>query len=111
VSAITSLLAAFILVRAVFFCASVKDCVAVALTKLGAAIGAALAAIGAGLAVFTGFGTGIGQGGAAGKAVEAVGRQPEAVGAIRSTMIVGQAVAETTGIYGFLTAIFLIFVF
>jgi F-type H+-transporting ATPase subunit c len=69
------------------------------------------AAIGAGLAVFTGFGTGIGQGGAAGKAVEAVGRQPEAVGAIRSTMIVGQAVAETTGIYGFLTAIFLIFVF
>ena len=69
------------------------------------------AAIGAGLAVLTGLGTGIGQGGAAGKAVEAVGRQPEAVGAIRSTMIVGQAVAETTGIYGFLTAIFLIFVF
>ena len=69
------------------------------------------AAIGAGLAVFTGFGTGIGQGGAAGKAVEAVGRQPEAVGAIRSTMIMGQAVSETTGIYGFLTAIFLIFVF
>ena len=31
-----------------------------------------------------------------GKAVEAVGRQPEAVGAIRSTMIMGQAVAETT---------------
>lgn len=69
------------------------------------------AALGAGLAVFTGFGTGIGQGGAAGKAVEAVGRQPEAVGAIRSTMIMGQAVAETTGIYGFVTAILLIFVF
>ena len=66
--------------------------------------------IGAGLAVFTGFGTGIGQGGAAGKAVEAVGRQPEAVSAIRSTMIMGQAVAETTGIYGFVTAILLIFV-
>ena len=69
------------------------------------------AAIGAGLAVFTGFGTGIGQGGAAGKAVEAVGRQPEAVSAIRSTMIMGQAVAETTGIYGFVTALLLIFVF
>ena len=68
------------------------------------------AGIGAGLAVFTGFGTGIGQGGAAGKAVEAVGRQPEAVGAIRSTMIMGQAVAESTGIYGFVTAILLIFV-
>ena len=69
------------------------------------------AGIGAGLAVFTGFGTGIGQGGAAAKAVEAVGRQPEAVAAIRSTRIVGQAVAETTGIYGFITAILLIFVF
>ncbi len=73
------------------------------LLKLGAGIGA-------GIAVFTGFGTGIGQGGAAGKAVEAVGRQPEAVSAIRSTMIMGQAVAETTGIYGFITAILLIFV-
>ena len=69
------------------------------------------AAIGAGLAVFTGFGTAIGQGSVAARAVEAVGRQPEAVGAIRSTMIMGQAVAETTGIYGFVTAILLIFVF
>jgi len=69
------------------------------------------AAIGAGIAVFTGFGTAIGQGYAAAKAVEAVGRQPEAVAQIRSTMIMGQAVAETTGIYGFVTAILLIFVF
>lgn len=69
------------------------------------------AGIGAGLAVFTGFGTGIGQGWAASKAVEAVGRQPEAVSQIRSTMIMGQAVAETTGIYGFVVAILLIFVF
>ena len=66
--------------------------------------------LGAALAVFTGFGTAIGQGGVAAKAVEAVGRQPEAVGAIRSTMIVGQAVAETTGIYGFITALVMIFV-
>ena len=72
------------------------------LSKLGAGIGA-------GIAVFTGFGTGIGQGYAAAKAVEAVGRQPEAVGAIRSTMILGQAVAETTGIYGTIVAIILIF--
>ncbi len=72
------------------------------LTKLGAGLGA-------GLAVFTGFGTGIGQALTAAKAVEAVGRQPEAVGAIRSTMIMGQAVAETTGIYGFITALILIF--
>lgn len=76
--------------------------IAEGLTKLGAGIGA-------GLAVLTGFATGIGQGYAAGKAVEAVGRQPEAVGAIRTTMIMGQAMAETTGIYGFITALILIF--
>lgn len=72
------------------------------LTKLGAGIGA-------GIAVLTGFGTGIGQGNAAAKGVEAVGRQPEAVGVIRSTMIMGQAMAETTGIYGLIVAIILIF--
>lgn len=67
-----------------------------------------LAYIGAGLAVTTGFGTGIGQGIAAAKAVEAVGRQPEAQGQITVTMIIGQAVAETTGIYGFIIAIILL---
>jgi F-type H+-transporting ATPase subunit c len=41
-----------------------------------------LAYIGAGIAVLTGLGTGIGQGIAASKAVEAVGRQPEASGKI-----------------------------
>lgn len=79
------------------------------LKLLGDGFGRIGAGIGAGIAVFTGFGTGIGQGFAAGKAVEAVGRQPEAVGAIRSTMILGQAVAETTGIYGLVVAIILIF--
>lgn len=67
-----------------------------------------LAYIGAGIAVFTGFGTGIGQGIAASKAVEAVGRQPEASGKITVTMIIGQAVAETTGLYGLLIAFILI---
>ena len=78
---------------------------------LGTGLGKFGAGIGAGIAVFTGFGTGIGQGFAAGKAVEAVGRQPEAAKQIRSVMLLGQAMAETTGIYGLLTAIFLIFVF
>lgn len=68
----------------------------------------AFAYIGAGIAVFTGVGTGIGQGIAAGKAVEAVGRQPEASGKILTTMIIGQAVAETTGLYGLLIAFILI---
>ena len=69
-----------------------------------------MAFLGAGIAVLTGFGPGIGQGYAAGKAVEAIGRQPEAAGTIRTTMIIGQALAETTGLYGLLVAIFLIFV-
>ena len=66
--------------------------------------------LGAGLAVFTGFATAIGQGFAAGKAVEAVGRQPEAINEIRSTLLLGDALAETTGIYGLVIAIILIFV-
>ena len=69
-----------------------------------------MAFIGAGIAVLTGFGPGIGQGYAAGKAVEALGRQPEAAGQIRTLMITGQAVAETTGLYGLIVAILLIFV-
>jgi len=67
-------------------------------------------AIGAGIAVLSGVGTGIGQGYAAGKAAEAVSRQPEARGSILSTMLVGCAVAETTGIYGFVVALLLMFV-
>lgn len=66
-----------------------------------------LAYIGAGIAVFTGFGTAIGQGLAAAKAVEAVSRQPEASGKITTTMLIGQAVAETTGLYGLIIAFIL----
>jgi len=67
-----------------------------------------LAYVGAGIAVFTGFGTAIGQGIAASKAVEAVGRQPEAAAKITSTMLIGQAVAETTGLYGLIIAFILV---
>ena len=74
-------------------------------------IGRGLVAIGAGLAVLTGMMTGIGQGYAAGKAVEAVGRNPEAENKIRSMLILGAAIAETCAIYGMLIAILLIFVF
>lgn len=66
-------------------------------------------AIGAGTAMIAGIGAGIGQGFAAGKAAEAVGRQPEAKGTIMSTMLVGAAVAETTGIYGLVIAFLLLF--
>ncbi len=63
-------------------------------------------AIGAGLAVIAGIGPGIGQGIAA----AAVGRNPGAKSAITSTMLLGQAVAETTGLYGLLIAMLLLFV-
>jgi len=69
---------------------------------------AAFAALGAGIAMIAGLGPGIGQGYAAGKGVEAVGRQPEARGQITLTMLLGQAVAETTGIYALVIAFILI---
>ncbi len=56
------------------------------------------------------IGIGLGQGFAAGKAVEGVARQPEAQGDILKTMLVGQAVAETTGIFAFLISMILLFV-
>lgn len=67
-----------------------------------------MAYLGAGLAVFTGLGPAIGEGFAAGKAVEAIGRQPEASGKITVTMLVGQAVSETTGLYGLIIAFMLL---
>ena len=70
-------------------------------------IGISIAAIGAGLVVI-GVGIGIGLIGKA--AMEAIGRQPECKGDVTSTMLLGCAVAETTGIYGFVTGLLLIFV-
>ena len=67
-------------------------------------------AIGAGLAVIAGIGPGVGQGIAAGYAANAVGRNPGAKSDITSTMLLGQAVAETTGLYGLLVAMLLMFV-
>lgn len=74
------------------------------------AIVLAASAIGAGLAMIAGLGPGIGEGYAVGKSVEAIGRQPEAKGSIMSTMFVGCAVAESTGIYSLVIAILLLFV-
>lgn len=67
-------------------------------------------AIGAAIAVLTGVGAGIGIGLATSKACEAIARQPEASKDIRSTMLIGCALAEATAIYGLLVAIMLIFV-
>jgi len=68
-----------------------------------------LVAIGAGIAVLTGAGSGIGEGQICAKAIEGMARNPEASNQLRSTMILGCALDETTGIYGLLVAILLIF--
>jgi len=70
---------------------------------------AGMAVLGAGIAMIGGLGSGIGQGIAAGKGAEAVGRNPEAAGKIRSIMVLGIALAETTGIYALVIALLLIF--
>ena len=77
------------------------------------AIGLILAAcaLGAGICMGVGaIGPAIGEGGAVAKACEAIGRQPESKGAVTTTMIMGCAIAETTGLYALVIAILLIFV-
>ena len=65
-----------------------------------------LLGLGAGCAMIAG----IGEGNAVAKACEAIGRQPECKSDVTSTMIMGCAIAETTGLYGLIVAILLIFV-
>lgn len=65
--------------------------------------------IGAGLSMIAGIGPGIGQGYAAGKGTEAVGKRPKYQTAIVRTMFLGQAVAQTTGIYALIISLVLMF--
>ena len=70
----------------------------------------ACCAIGAGLCMGIGaIGPAIGEGNAVGKALEGMARQPEAAGTLRTNMIVGCAITETTGIYALLISILIIF--
>ncbi|MFA6471406.1 MAG: ATP synthase F0 subunit C [Candidatus Latescibacterota bacterium] len=67
--------------------------------------------IGASIAVATGaIGSGFSEGIAAGKASESISRQPKVSGEILRTMLISQAVTETSGIFGLLVAILLLFV-
>ncbi len=66
-----------------------------------------LAAIGYGLGA---IGPGIGLGIAVSKAMEALGRNPEAAGAIFVPYILGIALAEAIGIYALVVSLLLIFV-
>lgn len=78
--------------------------------ELAKAIILGASAIGAGLAMIAGIGPGIGEGYAVGKACEAIARQPEQKGSVTTTMLMGCAVAETTGLYGLIVGLLLIFV-
>jgi F-type H+-transporting ATPase subunit c len=69
----------------------------------------ATAQISAAIALLNGVITTIGQGNIAAKAIESMARQPEASDSIRSTMFIGLAMGETSGIYGLLIAIILLF--
>ncbi len=72
----------------------------------------AAAALGAGLCMGLGaIGPAIGEGNAVGKALEGMARQPEAVGTLRTNMILGCAITESTGIYSLVIALLLLFVF
>ena len=78
--------------------------------QLSSAIIQAFALLGAGICM--GFGTlgpGLGEGFAAGKACEAISRRPEEYSNIFRTMLVGQAVTESTAIYALVIALILAF--
>ena len=70
----------------------------------------AACAIGAGLCMGIGaIGPAIGEGNAVGKALEGMARQPEAAGDLRTNMILGCAITETTGIYALVVALLILF--
>ena len=70
------------------------------LAKLGAGIGAGLAAIAAGMGIGN-----IGKG-----ALESIARQPEAVGDIRSNMIVAAALIEGVAFFAIVVCLLILFV-
>lgn len=71
-----------------------------------------LIAIGAGLCTGIGaIGPAIGEGNAVGKALEGMARQPEVANTLRTNLILGCAITETTGIYSLVVSLLLIFAF
>lgn len=84
--------------------------VTTAVSSFGPDLIKACALLGAGIAMgFGAIGPGIGEGFAAGKACEGIAHRPEEAGLITRTMLIGQAVSESTGIYSLVIALILIF--
>ena len=70
----------------------------------------AMCAIGAGLCMGLGaIGPAIGEGNAVGHALDVLARQPELTGTLRTNMILGCAITETTGIYALLLSFLILF--
>ena len=55
------------------------------------------------------IGPAIGEGNAVGKALEGMARQPERASTLRTNMILGCAITETTGIYSLVVALLCLF--
>ena len=78
--------------------------------ELATAIAIAGKAIGAGLCMGVGaIGPAMGEGNAVAHALDGMARQPEAAGNLRTNMILGCAITETTGIYSLLIAFLILF--
>lgn len=71
-----------------------------AIAKMGAGIGAGIAAVGAG----------IGVGNIGGNALLAISRQPEAIGDIRSNMIIAAALVEGVAFFAIVVCLLILFV-
>lgn len=69
---------------------------------------AGMMALAAAIAVFVGVGAGVGTGLSTGKAVESIARQPEASGKITVALLIGNAFAEATAVYGLLVALMIL---
>ena len=67
-------------------------------------------AIGAAICMGVGaIGPALGEGNAVSKALEGMARQPEAAGDLRTNMILGCAITETTGIYSLVITLLILF--
>ncbi|MBE6673399.1 MAG: ATP synthase F0 subunit C [Ruminococcaceae bacterium] len=67
-------------------------------------------AIGAGLCMGLGaLGPALGEGNAVAHALDGMARQPEAAGILRTNMIMGCAITESTGIYSLVVALLILF--
>lgn len=74
------------------------------------AIMVAFKALGAGLCMGIGaIGPALGEGNAVSKALEGMARQPETADTLRTNMILGCAITETTGIYSLVIALLILF--